>query len=138
MVERGDLGHHATDADARQVRRPVVEFARERCGVGCEIARRVRGCLGIDDGRRAAVAQVVPHDATSAARKRLAERIGSREHRRAAREQDQRRRRLAEVLDAERDAIGLDRRHEAGAMVPSGVRSGRTVWMHRRPPGLRH
>jgi hypothetical protein len=33
------------------------------------------------------------------------------------------------VLDAERDAIGLDRRHEAGAgaMVPSGVRSGRTV-----------
>jgi hypothetical protein len=33
------------------------------------------------------------------------------------------------VLDAERDAVGLDRRHEAGAgaMVPSGVRSGRTV-----------
>jgi hypothetical protein len=33
------------------------------------------------------------------------------------------------VLDAERDAIGLDRRHEAGAgaMAPSGVRSGRTV-----------
>jgi hypothetical protein len=33
------------------------------------------------------------------------------------------------VLDAERDAVGLDRRHEpgAGAMVASGVRSGRTV-----------
>jgi hypothetical protein len=45
------------------------------------------------------------------------------------REQDQRRRRLAELLDAERDAIGLDRHHEAGAgaMVPSGVRNGRTV-----------
>jgi hypothetical protein len=64
VVERGDLGHHATDADTRQVRRPVVEFAGQCCGVGCEIAQRVRGCLGIDDGRRAAVAQVVPHDVT--------------------------------------------------------------------------
>jgi hypothetical protein len=111
------------------VRRSVVEFAGQRCGVGGKITQRVRGCLGIDDGRHAAVAQVVPHDVTSAAREPLAERVGPREHRRAPREQNQRRRRLAEVLDAERDAIDLDRRHEAGAgaMVPSGVRSGRTV-----------
>jgi hypothetical protein len=129
VVERGDLGHHATDADARQVRWPVVEFAGQCRGVGGKITQRVRGCLGIDDGRRAAVAQVVPHDVTSAARERLAERVGPGEHSRAAREQDQRRRRLAELLDAERDAIGLDRHHEAGAgaMVPSGVRNGRTV-----------
>jgi hypothetical protein len=111
------------------VRRSVVEFAGQRCGVGGKITQRVRGCLGIDDGRHAAVAQVVPHDVTSAAREPLAERVGPREHRRAPREQNQRRRRLAEVLDAERDAIGLDRRHEAGAgaMVPSGVRSGRPL-----------
>jgi len=66
---------------------------------------------------------------TSAARERLAERVGPGEHSRAAREQDQRRRRLAELLDAERDAIGLDGHHEAGAgaMVPSGVRNVRTV-----------
>jgi hypothetical protein len=46
-----------------------------------------------------------------------------------AREQNERRRRVAEVLDTEGDAIGLDRRHEAGADAgaPSGVRSGRTV-----------
>jgi hypothetical protein len=41
VVERGDLGDHPADADARQVRRPVVEFAGERRGVGCEIAQRV-------------------------------------------------------------------------------------------------
>jgi hypothetical protein len=129
VVERGDLGHHATDADARQVRRPVVEFVGQCCGVGGKITQRVRGCLGIDDGRCAAVAQVVPHDVTSAARERLAERVGPGEHGRAAREQDQRPPGLAEVLDAERNAVGLDRRHEAGpgAMVPSGVQGGRTV-----------
>jgi hypothetical protein len=66
---------------------------------------------------------------TSAAREGLAERVGPGEHGRAAREQNERRRRLAEVLDAERDAIGFDRRHEVGAgtMVPACVRSGRTV-----------
>jgi hypothetical protein len=41
VVERGDLGDDSADADARQVRRPVVEFAGERRGVGCEIAQRV-------------------------------------------------------------------------------------------------
>jgi hypothetical protein len=59
VVERGDLGDHPADADARQVRRPVVEFAGERRGVGCEIAQLVRRSLGIDGGRRTAVAQVV-------------------------------------------------------------------------------
>ena len=52
VVERGDLGDHPADADARQVRRPVVEFAGERRGVGGEIAQRVRRSLGIDGGRR--------------------------------------------------------------------------------------
>ena len=76
VVERGDLGDHPADADARQVRRPVVESAGERRGVGCEITQRVRRSLGIDDGRRAAVAQVVPDDVASAASERPAERVG--------------------------------------------------------------
>ncbi len=46
-------------------------------------------------------------------------------HGRVAREQNQRRRRLAEVLDAKRDAIGLDRRHEAGAGAMSPMSDGR-------------
>ena len=88
MFERGDLGDHPADADAGQVRRPVVEFAGQCCGVGCEITQRVRGCVGIDDRRGAAVAQVVPHDVTSAASERLAERVGPGEHGRAARKQN--------------------------------------------------
>ena len=116
MVERGDLGDHPAHADARQVRRPVVEFAGERRGVGGEIAQRVRRSLGIDGGRGAGVAQVVPHDVAPAARERLAERIGPGEHGRAAREQDEWRRRVAEVLDPERDAVRLDRRHHALSM----------------------
>jgi hypothetical protein len=65
----------------------------------------------------------------SAARERLAERVGPGEHGRAAREQNERRRRVAEVLDPERDAVGLDRRHEASAdaTTPSGVGNDWTV-----------
>ncbi|MGH3687212.1 MAG: hypothetical protein ACRDRU_06905 [Pseudonocardiaceae bacterium] len=55
------------------------------------------------------------HDMTSPARERLAECVGPREHGHAAREQDERRRRRAEVLDPGCDAVGLHRRHEAGA-----------------------
>jgi len=55
VIERGDLGDHPADADASQVRRPVVKFAGEHGGVGCEITQRVRRRLGIDAGRRAAV-----------------------------------------------------------------------------------
>ena len=110
VVERGDLGDHPAHADARQVRRPVVEFAGERRGVGCKIAQRVCRSLGIDGGRRAGIAQVVPHDVAPTARERLAERVGPGEHGRAAREQNERRRRVAEVLDPERDAVRLDRR----------------------------
>lgn len=47
VVERGDLGDHAADADARQVRPPVVEFAGERRSVACKIAQRICGSLGI-------------------------------------------------------------------------------------------
>ena len=117
VVERGDLGDHPADADARQVRRPVVELAGERRGVGCKIAQRVRRSLGIDGGRRTGIAQVVPHDVAPAARERLAERVGPGEHGRAAREQNERRRRVAEVLDPERDAVRLDRRHHASAVA---------------------
>jgi hypothetical protein len=117
VVERGDLGDHPADADAREVRRPVVEFAGERRGIGCEIAQRVRRSLGIDGDRRAGIAQVVPHDVAPAARERLAERVGPGEHGRAAREQNERRRRVAEVLDPERDAVRLDRRHHASAFA---------------------
>jgi len=111
VIERGDLGDHPADADARQMRRPVIEFAGERRGVGCEITQRVCRSLRIDGRRRAAVAQVVPHDVTPAAGERLAERVGPGEHGRAAREQNERRRCVAEVLDPERDAVCL-RRHE--------------------------
>jgi hypothetical protein len=48
---------------------------------------------------------------TPAARERLAERVGPREHGRATRAQNERRRRVAEVLDAKSDAVRLDRRH---------------------------
>ena len=111
VIERGDLGDHPADADACEQPRPVVEPAGERRGVGREIAQRVGRSLRIDDGRRAAVAQVVAHDVASAASERLAERVGPREHRRAAGEQDERGGRVAEVLDPERHAVGLDRRH---------------------------
>jgi len=64
-----------------------------------------------------------------AARERLAERVWPGEHGRAAREQNERRRRVAEVLDPERDAVRLDRRHHASvvAMTPSDVRNEWTV-----------
>ena len=123
VVERGDLGDHPAHADARQVRRPVVEFAGERGGIGCEIAQRVRRSLGIDGDRRAGIAQVVPHDVAPAARERLAERVGPGEHGRAAREQNERRRRVAEVLDPERDAVRLDRRHHASAVAMASPHS---------------
>jgi hypothetical protein len=99
VVERGDLGDHPADADARQVCRPVVEVPGQRRGVGCKIA------------------QVAPHDVAPAARERLAERVGPREHGRAAREQNERRRRGAEVLDPEHDAVRLDRRHHASPVA---------------------
>ena len=86
VVERGDLGDHPADADARQLRRPVVESAAERRGVGCEIAQRVRRRLGIDGDRRAAIAQVVAHDVASTASERFAQRVGPGQHGRAARE----------------------------------------------------
>jgi hypothetical protein len=113
VVERGDLGDHPAHADPRQVRQPIVELAGERRGVGCEIAQRVRRSRGIDGGGRTGIAQVVPHGVAPTARERLAERVGPGEHRRAAREQDERRRRVAEVLDPERDAPSIDRRHHA-------------------------
>jgi hypothetical protein len=53
VVERGHLGDHPAHSDARQVRRPVVESAGERCGVGREIAQRVRRRIRIDGGRSA-------------------------------------------------------------------------------------
>lgn len=48
VVERGDLGDHPANTDARYVRRPGVEFAGERRRVGGQIAQRVVRSLGID------------------------------------------------------------------------------------------
>src|SRR5918994_660507 len=129
VVQRGDLGDHPADADAREVRRPVVEFAGERRGIGCEIAQRVCRSFGINGDRRAGIARVLPHDVAPAARERLAERLGPGEHGRAAREQNERGRRVAEVLEPERDAVRLDRRHHASsvAMTPPDVRNEWTV-----------
>jgi hypothetical protein len=58
VVQRGDLGDHPADADARQVRRPVVESAGKGRGVGGKIAQRVRRSLGIDGRRGAGIACV--------------------------------------------------------------------------------
>jgi len=114
------LGDHPADPDARQVCRPVVEFTGECRGVGGKIAQCVRRRLGINGDRRTGIAQVIPHDVTPAAREGFAERVGPREHGRATRAKNERRRRVAEVLDAERDAVRLDRRHHANpsAMTP--------------------
>jgi hypothetical protein len=113
VVERGDLGDHPAHADAREVRRPVVEFAGQGRGVGGKIAQCVGGSLGTDGGRGAGIAQVVAHDVAPAACERLAERVGPREHGRTAGEQYERRRRVAEVLDPERDAVRLERGYHA-------------------------
>src|ERR687891_1577937 len=58
-----------------------------------------------------------------------AERVGPGEHGRAAREQHEQRRRVAEVLDPERDAVRLDRRHHASAVArtPPDVRTERAI-----------
>jgi len=95
------------------VRRPAVEFAGERHGVDGEIAQRVGRSRGIDRGRGAGVAQVVPHDMAPAACEGRAQCVGPGQHGGAAREQHERCRRVAEVLDSERDAVGLNRRHRA-------------------------
>ena len=76
VVERGNLGDHPADADARQVRRPDIELAGECRSVGGKITQRVRRRLGIDGDRRTGIAQVIAHDVTPAARERLAERVG--------------------------------------------------------------
>ena len=115
VVERSDLGDHPADADARQMRRPIVEFTGERCGVVREVAQGVGRSLGVDRGRCTGVAQVVPHDVAPTARQRLAERGGPGEHGRAAHEQYQRRCGLAEVFDPELDTVRLDRRHHSSS-----------------------
>ena len=46
VVERGDLGDHPAHADARQVRRPVVQPAGERRGVGREVPQVYAGASG--------------------------------------------------------------------------------------------
>jgi hypothetical protein len=109
------------------VRRPAVEFAGERRGVAGEISQRVRRSLRVDGGRGARIAQVVPQDVAPAARERRAERVGPGEHGRAACEQNERRRRLAEVLDPERHAVRLDRRHHASAVAMSTLATGKTT-----------
>ena len=129
VVERGNLSDHPADTDAGQVRRPVVEFAGECCGVGGEIAQCVRRRLGINSDRRPGVAEVVPHDVTPAARQGLAKGVGPREHGRATRAQNERRRRVTEVLNAEGDAVRLDRGHHANpsAMTPRDAWNGQIV-----------
>lgn len=106
VLERGDLGDHPADSDARQMGGPVVESAGEGRGIGGKVAKRVRRRLGINRRRRAGVTQVIAHGMTAAASKRLAERFGPGEHGWAAREQHERRCRITEVLEPERDTVG--------------------------------
>jgi hypothetical protein len=81
--------------------------------------------LQIDGDRRTTIAQVIARDVTPAARERLAQRVGPREHGRATRAQNQRRRRVAEVRDAKPDAVRLHcRRHTSpAAMTKPEVRN---------------
>jgi hypothetical protein len=46
VVKRGDLGDHPANADARHVRRTVVNRASEGRRIGNKIAQRVRGASG--------------------------------------------------------------------------------------------
>ena len=73
--------------------------------VSGEIPQRVIRSLGIDRGRRAAVAQVVSHDVTSATSKCLTQRVGLRKHGRSASEQHQRRRQCQCQCDAIADFL---------------------------------
>jgi hypothetical protein len=59
---------------------------------------------------------------TPAARDCLAELVGPRKHRRAAYAEDERRRRVAELLDSERDAVRLDRHHAPALTIPGRVK----------------
>jgi hypothetical protein len=124
MVQGSDLRDHPAYADAAQVRRPVVELACQRRSVGCEIAQRVRRDLRIDGRRSAAVAQVVPHDVPSGVGDSRAERVGPGEHGRTTRKEDERSPRVTEVLDAEHEAVRLDRRHDAFAMAMTAPNVG--------------
>jgi hypothetical protein len=121
VVERGDLGDHPTDTDTRQMRRSLAESAGERGGVGGEVAQRIGRRLGVDGRGCAGVAQVVAHNVTSAASERRAERVGPGQHGRATREQQEGCRRITEVLDPKRDAVGCAERADRR--------------MHRQPPG---
>jgi hypothetical protein len=120
VVERGNLGDHPADADARQVRRPVIELAGECRSVGCKITQRVRRRLGIDGDRRTGIAQVIAHDVTPAARERFAECVGPGGHGRATRAQNERRRRVA-VREENRTLMTSSEDRERTEQLISGV-----------------
>ena len=111
MVERGHLGDHPTDADPREVCGPAAECVGKGRGVGGEITQGVGGRLRVRRRRLAAVAQVVAHDAAPGGGEALAERVGPGEHRRPARQQDERCVVVTEGLDAQGDPIGVDGGH---------------------------
>jgi hypothetical protein len=111
VVERGHLGHHPPDADPREVRGPAAERAGEGRRVGGEVAQGVGGRRRVRRRRRAAVAQVVAHHAAPPGGEARTERVGPGEHRRPAREQDERGAVGPEGLDAQGDPIGGDGGH---------------------------
>jgi hypothetical protein len=74
VVGRGNLGDHPADADARQVRRPVIELAGECRSVGCKITQRVVG----DPARRLPAASVTKRDEGRADRQSAATSMTSR------------------------------------------------------------
>ena len=79
--------------------------------VGGEVAQGVGGRLRVRRRRLAAIAQVVAHHAAPAGGEALAERVGPGEHRRPAREQDERCVLVTEGLDAQGDPIDVDGGH---------------------------
>ena len=111
MIERGHLGDHPTNADPRKVRRPATEHVGKGRRVGGEVAQAVGGRLRVRRRRLAAVAQVVAHHAAPAGGEAFAERVGPGEHRRPARQQDERCVVVTERIDAQGDPIGVDGGH---------------------------
>ena len=115
MIERGHLGDHPADADPCEVRRPAAEHVGQGRRVGGEVAQAVGGRLRVRRRRLAAIAQVVAHHAAPADGETLAQRVGPREHRRPARQQDEWSVVVTEGLDAQGDLIGVDGGHHRSA-----------------------
>src|ERR671915_227710 len=110
MIERHELGDGTAHRDANEVRPGKADGAEQAYGIVDEIPARVVGGPGLIGDRSAGVAVVVADDEAGAGGEALTELILPPVHR-GARSPDQENRgvaAIAERLDAELDAVGLD------------------------------